>query len=425
MFFSEDKIHEAIMNCVVSSLSYLPVTDFIGATLCHSQHFYSVLLTVKSSSLSDSLLDISLTRWLLRQEKSPHEQREQEKIPFFDPHFHIWDMNLHHDPNILVPFNKLLQTFTLKQLEEEYFCSAVSSNLEFIGGVHIEAIAKNFDGISEVKWVQDQIQEYHKSKPAAKSDKIFLASGYLKFDSQDKKKLADDLNFMIDTGVCSLRQILNFEPSWPHIQHNMLEDSDWIETFSNLMNNNDEGSRKKTTMKVFEVQMNPHQFSAAAKNLFSKNPCTKFVINHLGCLTGKDLNSPSFFREFYLRQLQKIANDHVENVFIKLSMLEYAFACDDYDDETKVIDHWSKSPRVRQLVAEVVRIFGIDRCLIASNFPVSLLNQALPPDDDTNNFKLSARVWAEWVCDFLQNGLPNRNAAEKIAARNSLAIYHS
>lgn len=430
--------------------SFLPFTQNCAAVLNCSETFFTTLSESNgnySRSPSHLLsLDVSLTNWILIKEFDQKPQsssnnnapsRNSSRLialaPFIDPHFHIWDMSECHDPEILSGFKERFFRFSLKDLESILLSSnsrgdhhrTLSVELDFCGGMHIEAIAKNFDGVREAKWVRNQITEHNDNtkKNTHQQQRKYFVSGYLNFlhPNKTRDELVQDLKEMLAPPVsaCSVRQILNFEPSWPHVTENFLENEKWLENFDYISSH--------AGLKVFEAQINPHQFEACGKNLIAKHPNMKFVMNHLGCLTGKDLNNAESFKK-YLRDLQ----NHLAvypNVFMKLSMMEYAFFEEEKKETSCPYRHWSQSPRIRQLVGEVIRIFGVDRCVLASNFPVSIFRlyhedgKEEAEEEFEKKVEKTVVVWKNWVCRLLQDGIQNPRDYYKIASKNTARIY--
>ena len=143
-----------------------------------------------------------------------------------------------------------------------------------------------------------------------------------------------------------IRQILNFEPSWPRNSKlgDLLDDVQWQKGFAELQNYSFS----------FDLQLNPHQFRKAAA-LIQKYPEVPVIINHLGTPTMKDLQEKA---EQFRQGIEALAA--CRNTFIKISMLAYPHQ--DWDQHETLID----------AVYRVIETFGINRCFFASNFPVDV-----------------------------------------------------
>jgi len=155
--------------------------------------------------------------------------------------------------------------------------------------------------------------------------------------------------------IKGIRQIINHHPknpglTWPKVTEDYLYNTTWIKNYALLEKYNFS----------FDMQLNPHQFKKAAE-LISQHPKINVIINHLGCL---HLGSTKAEEENALalwRQDLKLLST-LKNVYIKLSMLEFTKA-------GWVTDRTHRK-FITNLVREVIRLFGSDRCMFASNWPV-------------------------------------------------------
>lgn len=104
----------------------------------------------------------------------------------------------------------------------------------------------------------------------------------------------------------------------------------------------------------FDLQLNPSQLRKFAE-IYATVPDMTVVINHLGCATLADLTDrPDVFFDG-LAALAKFPN-----CYIKLSMLCYPAG------------DWDTNDVVIAAVKRVIDIFGPDRCMFASNYPVDI-----------------------------------------------------
>ena len=97
--------------------------------------------------------------------------------------------------------------------------------------------------------------------------------------------------------------------------------------------------------------MNPNQYRKAAR-LVARHPDIPIVIGHLGSPTLEDLTEGTVYWE----GLEALAD--LGHAFLKISMLSYA------DGE------WDRNPVVRESALRALDLFGVERCMFASNFPV-------------------------------------------------------
>jgi predicted TIM-barrel fold metal-dependent hydrolase len=221
--------------------------------------------------------------------------------------------------------------------------------LRHIGGCIVEALPAKDDTLAELGWIQEQLKQH----AAHGSSRVYCTVA--RINLMQDLSLPDLLNRMLSmsglssgagcSGVVGVRQILNFEPSWPFVQSNLLKDNAFLENFDVLRSHH---------VKVFELHVNPHQLREAAQCLVRRYSSVTFVLNHMGCLRGNNVDS---FDTWY----QDVAAlSRCPNVFVKLSGFEYS------DPE-----NWSTSALVRNTIHSLVSLFGTARCMIATNFPVT------------------------------------------------------
>ena len=218
-----------------------------------------------------------------------------------------------------------------------------SDGFELIGGTFVEVMSARHAGVegdafanactTEADWVSRQLG-------AGRLPYVMVASAPLEQDGV--AALLQQL--AADERVRGVRQILNYEPSWPRNGHlgNLLESTAWQRGFGLLA---EHGLR-------FDLQLNPHQFAAAAR-LVAAHPQIPVVIDHLGTPTLADLRG-----ETYWDGMRAFAD--CAHTTIKLSMLPY------------VDREWDTNALVTESVLRVIDLFGVERCFFASNFPVDL-----------------------------------------------------
>ena len=110
----------------------------------------------------------------------------------------------------------------------------------------------------------------------------------------------------------------------------------------------------------FDLQCNPNQLKDAAK-FFVQFPKILVVLDHFGSLklNGNDYHDQSEI-ELWKEGLDDLSS--LPNLFVKLSMFNYTL--NDWHREIK------KQNILRNLIHDVIKIFGSSRCMFASNFPV-------------------------------------------------------
>lgn len=265
-------------------------------------------------------------------------------LKIWDPHFHIWDVRPttpsgHDGAELFAPRGN--PRYTLDLYEKDILTAG--QGFEPIGGTFVEAVSVCHlqktgdelatDCLAEAQWVAEQFQQSQKKY-------ALVASAPLEVPHVEEILL----QLAANPHVCGVRQILNFEPSWPRNRKlgNLLENPQWQEGFAKLAD----------FSWSFDMQLNPHQFQKAAA-LLEKFPHIPVIINHLGTPTLQDLQEPA---GLYWKGLEALAA--CQNTFMKISMLWYP------------AKQWHENPTVLDAVHRVIEIFGVERCFFASNFPV-------------------------------------------------------
>lgn len=260
----------------------------------------------------------------------------------WDPHFHIWDVSSDspsgHDAAQLFA----VEGDPLYGLER-YEADLQPSGFELTGGAFVEAVSVchvDVDGpkyrkacLAEARWVAACLA-------ASSLEYVLVATAPL-----EDPELPALLNALAACpGFRGIRQILNHEPSWPRngSRGDFLDRKDWRKRFAAL-------AERPIS---FDLQLNPRQFRKAA-GLLSRHPGTPVILNHLGSPVAGDLERDG---EKYWDGLKALAD--LEQVNLKISMLSYT------DKE------WAGSALVRDAVHKAIELFGMQRCMFASNFPV-------------------------------------------------------
>ena len=263
-------------------------------------------------------------------------------MKLWDPHFHLWDVSPDtasgHDANELFAADGD-PVYGLPRFEADLRVEG----FELAGGAVVEAVSVchvDDDGppfhracVAEARWVTEQLAP-------SPLDYVLVASAPL----EDPELPAILRDLTARPGVRGIRQILNHEPSWPRNRRrgDLLDQSAWQEGFAKL----------EQLSLSFDLQLNPHQFRKAAR-LLARHPGIPIVIGHLGSPTLADLQGRG---TVYWEGLEALAD--LEQAYLKISMLSY------------VDERWRRSPLIRETVHRALELFGAERCMFASNYPV-------------------------------------------------------
>ena len=255
---------------------------------------------------------------------------------------HLWDLRehryewLHADP----PLDTFLGDYSAIQADyliEDYLADARPAGV--VKSVHVQCEYDYADPVGETVWLQG-VADRH-GFPHGIVGFVNLAGG-------DAEALLDaHAGFANFRGV---RQNLNFDPADPRRcfadRGDYLGDPAWRRGFSEL-------ARRRLS---FDLQILPSQMGEAYEALVACPP-TAVVLDHVGLPLDRTPEAMDVWRAG-MRRLASLAT-----VMVKLS----GFGMMDRSPHAAVI---------RPILLETIEIFGVDRCMFASNFPVDGLGGA-------------------------------------------------
>ena len=284
-----------------------------------------------------------------------------KNIPIVDAHHHLWDLN-----NENTKYSWLMVTegeaffgdyaaIRKSYLLEDYIKDAQNQNL--IKSVHVQAEHDDDKPINETAWLQS-LADNHSSK---------LPNAIVAFADFSKNNIVEILDGHQEyKNTKGIRQILSFnkeEPKYSHASEDFMKNTTWVENFKNIRNRN----------LSFDIQIYKHQMQDAA-DLANKYDDVLFILNHTG--------EPCYQTEDYIHSweenMKKLAK--CENVAAKISGLGMF-------DPQWTIDS------TRIFVEKTIQIFGIDRCMFASNFPVDKIFNTF--DNYWESFKEITKNYSE------------------------------
>jgi len=270
-------------------------------------------------------------------------------IPVCDPHFHLWDVNTRPNPNLGDPAQHPLPVY----LAGDYLAdmAQLPDPLRIVSSVHVETIVGQMDGgfvmdtVGETKFVCEQMADTN--HPIGIAAYVHLAR-----DTEETATVLAQHKEAAGDRLKGVRMILNHhhenpDLTWPQVEHDrFLADAVFQEGIALL------GESGLS----FDLQCNPHQLEEAART-FSAYPETPVILDHLGTFhDGEDDAYEQMWREGMRAQSE------VPHTNVKLSML--FFGRNGYHEDA------DKEAKVRDLVQETIDMFGVDRCMFASNYPV-------------------------------------------------------
>jgi len=249
-----------------------------------------------------------------------------------DAHHHIWRKNdlpwLRDEPQprIFGEYASIRRDYPI----EEYLADIQAQSVE--KSVYVQTNWTPSDGVKEVAWVQSV---------ADRSTHLNAIVGYADLGSPKvEETLAQQRQFTRFRGI---RQQLHWHTNSQYrfaSRPDLMNDSGWRRGFSLL---------EKFGL-IFELQIFAHQMSDGAA-LAAAFPGIKIVLEHAGMLEDRSREGWERWREG-MRQLAK-----ERNVYVKLSGLG-------------TFERTCSKELMRPVILETVEMFGPNRCMFGSNFPI-------------------------------------------------------
>jgi predicted TIM-barrel fold metal-dependent hydrolase len=284
-----------------------------------------------------------------------------DNIKIVDAHHHLWDLN-----NKDTKYSWLMVTegeaffgdyaaIRKNYLLEDYIEDSKNQNI--IKSVHVQAEHDDDKPVNETAWLQN-LADTHSSK---------LPNAIVAFADFSKNNVSELLDAHQEyKNTRGIRQILSYnkdEPKYSHATEDFMKNSTWVENFKYIRNRN----------LSFDIQIYKHQMEDAV-NLANKYNDVLFILNHTGepCYQSKE------YIESWEQNMNKLAK--CENVVAKISGLGMF-------DPNWTIDS------TRIFVEKTIQIFGIERCMFASNFPVDKIFNSF--DTYWNSFKEITKNYSE------------------------------
>ncbi|MBW4331782.1 amidohydrolase family protein [Stakelama sp. CBK3Z-3] len=256
---------------------------------------------------------------------------------FVDSHVHLWDLARLSYPWLTPPFsddgpNGSVEAIAKGYRLADYLNDADGWNVS--GIVHVEAGADPADALAETQQLQ------------ALADTRSLPIAIVAYAALDDPDLAAKLAaHAAHRSVRGIRHIVNWhhDPHRTYCARDVTGDTAWQRGFTLLAEQ----------QLSFDLQCYPGQMPGIAQ-LAERNPQVPIIVNHMGMPVPDDPNGLAQWRTG-MRALAALPQSAV-----KISGMGFAYR------------PWSVE-QVRPLVLETIEMFGIDRCMFASNFPTDNL----------------------------------------------------
>ncbi len=261
-----------------------------------------------------------------------------DDFPIVDPHHHLWDLERFSYPWLSarpLPASVAgdVAPIAKSYLLDDYLADTAKQNV--VKSVHVDAGFDPAQPVEETRWLQsiaDQRGFPHGIVARAELHRPDVET-----------TLASHCRF---PNVRGIRHIVNWhpDPAKTYVtKPDFLTDPAWLRGFAQLKRYN----------LSFDLQLYPSQMADAAA-LAAAHGDTTIILNHAGMPVDRDPEALSLWRAG-MRALGA-----QPNVWVKISGLG-------------MVDWRWTEQSIRPFVLETIEIFGPDRCMFASNFPVDKL----------------------------------------------------
>jgi predicted TIM-barrel fold metal-dependent hydrolase len=259
-----------------------------------------------------------------------------DDIPLIDPHHHLWDITNNYypwlndgaKPSAFGDYSAIIHDYLL----DDFLADAAGQNL--VKSVHLDVGYDPADPVGETRWLQ------------AIADKRGFPHGIVGYADFSKPDVGDLLDAHMDSpNFRGIRQSMNYheDPAKTYLSRpEVSRTPEWRRGFQELV-------RRELS---FDLQLYYPQM-AEFHELARDFPDTQIILNH----TGMQVDGIEHF-DAWREGMRTLAS--APNVACKISGLGMG----DFNWTTESI---------RPYVEEAIAIFGIDRCMFASNFPVDKL----------------------------------------------------
>ena len=277
--------------------------------------------------------------------------------PIADAHHHLWDMRdyhvwLHANPRV-VNFIGDYEAICQDYLATDYL--ADTAGLPVIASVHVQAEFDPANPVGETAWL------------TAQAEQTGFPTGIVGFANLSDPQVASLLEaHAAYSRFRGIRHMLNWDdvPGRSFAEHGgFMSDEQWRRGFGLLARM---GLR-------FDMQIWPKQMHEAA-SLIAVFPDARVALNHTGFPIDRDAESMQLWRD----GMRALAEQ--PNAYVKISGLG-------------MLDHQWTTDSIRPIVLEAIDIFGVQRAMFASNFPVDKLYSDYPA---------IFRAFSEITADFTQ-----------------------
>ncbi len=299
-------------------------------------------------------------------------------MKIIDTHHHLWDLDNNRYPWLQTPidhfagdYSKIRRTYLVSDL----ITDAAGGQYELVRSVHVQAEwDHDGDPVGETAWLQ---------AVADSAEAKGLVSGIVGYADLAASDIDDVLTrHAAHPNFRGIRQMLNHSQDNPGLNFinrgDVMDDTRWRDGYRLLAKFG----------ASFDLQVWPWQLEMAAR-LASAVPEVAVILNH----TGMPYANNAASKRQWDAGMRALAES--PNVSVKISALGMA-------DPGWTVDD------IRPWVEGTIEIFGVDRCMFASNFPVDSL---------TSDY---TAIWSAY--DEITSGLPETDR-QKLFHDNAVKFY--
>lgn len=263
---------------------------------------------------------------------------EFSPIPTVDAHHHLCDLSRNYYPwlmdepmwkRVLGDYSAIRRSYLI----DDYLAEARPEGV--VKSVHLQMGWDFSDPVGETAWVQAVADEHGFPHGIV---------GYARLEAPGLENVLD--GHSRHRNFRGVRQILNWDPDPIRTfvtRDDYMRDPNWLAGFAHL------APRGLS----FDLQVYPWQL-LEARELAERFPDTSIILDHAGMPIDRDRES----LDLWLDGMRELAG--APNVSVKLSGLGVANP------------DWTVDG-LRPIVLDTVEAFGVERCMVASNFPVDRL----------------------------------------------------
>ena len=256
-----------------------------------------------------------------------------------DAHHHLWDLDACHYPWLME--RGVVRFFgDPAPIQKNYLASelrADAKNYELAGSVHIQVGVAGGDEVNESRWLDDVAGE--NGLPSA-------IVGFCDLSSADAQQDLDSHSAI--ERVRGIRHIVGRSATEDVAtgSDGLLHDPVWLENLASLRDRN----------LSFDLQLIPQQVEKMAA-ILQRIPDLRVALCHCGSPWDQSPAGLASWRDG-LRKLAALPNVHCK--ISGLAMFKHQWSIEE----------------IRPIIRTCIEIFGADRCMFGSNFPVDKLHKS-------------------------------------------------